>query len=51
VRALRLARAWSQRKLAKIAGISQGLISLIENDERTITPENEDIFRRVFEIE
>jgi hypothetical protein len=51
VRALRLARAWSQRKLAKIAGISQGLISLIENDERTITPENEEIFRRVFEIE
>jgi DNA-binding transcriptional regulator YiaG len=50
VRAMRIARGWSQRKLAAIAGISQGLISLIENDERAITPESEAILRQVFDI-
>lgn len=40
VKELRLKKGWSQRKLASMTGISQGLISLIENSERNITPEN-----------
>jgi DNA-binding transcriptional regulator YiaG len=50
VKTLRTARKWSQRKLAAITGISQGLISLIENGERVITSETEQIFRKVFEL-
>jgi DNA-binding XRE family transcriptional regulator len=49
VRAMRIAKGWSQRKLASLTGMSQGLISLIENEERTITPENEAILSRTFE--
>lgn len=49
VRALRNVRGWSQRKLASLTGISQGLISMIENDERSISPENEAILQQVFE--
>lgn len=40
VRELRIKKGWSQRKLAAMTGISQGLISLIENSERNITPAN-----------
>jgi len=47
VKALRTARSWSQRKLSALTGLSQGLISLIENDERSITPENQEILRQV----
>lgn len=46
---LRQTKGWSQRKLAKLSGLSQGLISLIENGERSISPENEQILNRVFE--
>ncbi len=49
VRALRTARGWSQRKLATLSGLSQGLISLIENNERNISSENETILRQTFQ--
>ncbi|MEB3292086.1 MAG: helix-turn-helix transcriptional regulator [Synechococcales bacterium] len=48
---LRVARGWSQRKLSTLTGMSQGLISLIENEERSITPENEAVLRRVFDLD
>ena len=51
VRVLRMKRGWSQRKLASLSKISQGLISLIENDERGITPENEAVFKQVFDLD
>lgn len=47
VRDLRLKKGWSQRKLASMTGISQGLISLIENGERNITPENAATLQKV----
>lgn len=49
VKSLRTERGWSQRKLATLTGMSQGLISMIENGARTITPDNEIILRRVFD--
>jgi DNA-binding transcriptional regulator YiaG len=49
VRALRTARGWSQRKLAALSGLSQGLISLIENNERNISTENEATLRQTFQ--
>jgi DNA-binding XRE family transcriptional regulator len=48
VKAMRVAKGWSQRKLATLTGMSQGLISLIENEERSITPENEEILGKTF---
>ncbi len=48
VKALRMEKKWSQRKLATLTGMSQGLVSLIENEERVITPETEAILRQVF---
>jgi ribosome-binding protein aMBF1 (putative translation factor) len=48
VRALRTEKGWSQRKLSLLTGLSQGLISLIENDQRSITPENQLIMERTF---
>lgn len=50
VQQLRQERGWSQRKLAAISGISQGLISMIENGSRTLTPETAEILQRVFEF-
>lgn len=47
VRDLRFKKGWSQRKLASMTGISQGLISLIENGERNITPENAATLQKV----
>jgi DNA-binding transcriptional regulator YiaG len=49
VKTLRQARKWSQRKLAQLSGMSQGLISLIENEERSISPENEQTLRELFD--
>jgi Helix-turn-helix len=49
VRALRVARGWSQRKLASLSGLSQGLISLMENNERSMSAENEAILRQTFQ--
>ncbi|WP_008319442.1 helix-turn-helix domain-containing protein [Leptolyngbya sp. PCC 6406] len=49
VKALRLEKGWSQRKLAVLTGLSQGLISMMENNSRSVTPDNELILRRVFD--
>lgn len=49
IKALRIERHWSQRKLSQITGISQGLISMMENGSRSITPDNELILRQVFD--
>lgn len=49
IKSLRQSKGWSQRKLASITGISQGLISMIENGTRSITEDNEIILRRVFD--
>ncbi|KPQ31234.1 MAG: helix-turn-helix protein [Phormidesmis priestleyi Ana] len=49
VREMRTAKGWSQRKLAKLTGISQGLISMMENEERSITESNESILRQTLE--
>lgn len=49
IREMRTAKGWSQRKLAKLTGISQGLISMMENEERSITESNEFILRRTLE--
>ncbi|MEP0919960.1 helix-turn-helix domain-containing protein [Leptolyngbya sp. DQ-M1] len=51
VKLLRQAKKWSQRKLSQLSGMSQGLISLIENEERSISPENEQVLRQLFEQE
>lgn len=48
VKSLRIERGWSQRKLAALTGLSQGLISQIETGGRSLTPDNEDILGRVF---
>jgi len=50
VKQFRLHKNWSQRKLASLSGMSQGLISLIENGERAITPETDEILRATFEV-
>ena len=49
VKALRSEKGWSQRKLATLTGMSQGLISMIENGTRAISPDNEIVLRRVFD--
>jgi hypothetical protein len=48
LRELRMSYGWSQRKLATVSGLSQGLISQLENGGRTLTPENRAILERVF---
>lgn len=49
IKSLRLEKGWSQRKLATLTGLSQGLISMMENNSRSVTPENDLILRRVFD--
>ena len=49
IKSLRVEKGWSQRKLAMLTGISQGLISMMENGTRTITADNELILRRTFD--
>jgi DNA-binding XRE family transcriptional regulator len=49
VKNMRIEKGWSQRKLAKLSGISQGLISMIENGSRSITPENNRILTNIFD--
>jgi len=51
VKQLRAARGWSQRKLALLAGISQGLVCLIEKNARPISPENNMSLRSIFELD
>lgn len=50
VKAQRIAGGWSQRKLATLTGISQGLISMIENETRSITEANESILKQTFDF-
>jgi DNA-binding XRE family transcriptional regulator len=47
VKALRTKNRWTQRQLASLTGISQTLIHLIEKNQRSITPENQEILERV----
>lgn len=49
VHRLRVEKGWSQRKLAALTGMSQGLISMIENNSRSLTPDNEEMLKRVFD--
>jgi transcriptional regulator with XRE-family HTH domain len=46
IRALREERGLSQRKLAKLAGINGGYLSLIETGAREVHP-SDDVIRRV----
>lgn len=48
VRQLRTDKGWSQRKLKQLTGISQGLICLIENDARPVSPENNQRLKQAF---
>lgn len=50
IKALRTERCWSQRKLAAVTGISQGMISMMERGDRAISAENEATLRRVFDF-
>lgn len=47
VRTFRTKNGWTQRKLAVLTGISQSLIHLIEKNQRSISPENQEILQRV----
>lgn len=51
IKSCRLARGWSQRKLASLTGLSQGLISQLENGGRTVTPDNQLTLQRVFMLD
>lgn len=49
IRNLRAEKGWSQRKLALLTGISQGLISMMENGTRSVTTDNEQVLQRAFD--
>lgn len=51
VKQIRIGKGWSQRKLASLTGISQGMVCLIENEARAVSPENNERFKQVFELE
>lgn len=48
VKVRRKEKGWSQQKLSLLTGLSQGLISLIENQRQPITSENQEIIKRIF---
>jgi DNA-binding transcriptional regulator YiaG len=50
IKSQRLAKGWSQRKLASLTGLSQGLISQLETGGRSLTPENQDILEQIFRL-
>lgn len=50
VRTRRKQKGWTQPQLAKISGLSQGLISLIENEKRSLTKENQEALERAFAL-
>lgn len=49
IKEMRTAKGWSQRKLAKLTGISQGLISMMENESRSISESNESILKHTLQ--
>lgn len=49
IKSMRVAKGWSQRKLSKLTGISQGLISMMENETRSVTDDNEAVLRQTLE--
>lgn len=49
IKEMRKTKGWSQRKLAKLTGISQGLISMMENGTRSVSEANESILRQTLE--
>lgn len=49
IKDMRTAKGWSQRKLAKLTGISQGLISMMENETRSVSESNESILKQTLE--
>ncbi|EDX82644.1 Helix-turn-helix domain protein [Synechococcus sp. PCC 7335] len=49
IKTMRKAKGWSQRKLARITGISQGLISMMENGDRSVTDANEALLKQTLE--
>ncbi|AFZ33570.1 MULTISPECIES: helix-turn-helix domain-containing protein [Cyanophyceae] len=50
IKARRKEKGWSQPKLSALSGLSQGLISLIENEKRSLTSENQEILERTFAL-
>jgi hypothetical protein len=50
IKARRKEKGWSQPKLSALSGLSQGLISLIENEKRSLTGENQEILERTFAL-
>jgi DNA-binding transcriptional regulator YiaG len=50
IRVRRKEKGWSQPKLSELSGLSQGLISLIENEKRSLTSENKEILERTFAL-
>jgi len=50
IKARRKEKGWSQPKLSELSGLSQGLISLIENEKRSLTSENQEILERTFAL-
>lgn len=51
IRVRRKQKGWSQPKLAEISGLSQGLISLLENEKRSLTKENQEVLERAFALD
>lgn len=51
VREARIAKGWTQAKLAGVLGVSQKLISLIERGERTVNPELNPKIRKLLDIQ
>lgn len=50
IKQLRASRGWTQRKLAALTKMSQGLVCLIENNARPVSSENNERLREVFEL-
>ncbi|MGL5922458.1 helix-turn-helix domain-containing protein [Chroococcidiopsis sp.] len=51
VREARIAKGWTQAKLAGVLGVSQNLISLVERGERTVNPELAAQIRNLLDIQ
>ena len=51
LREARIAKGWTQAKLAGVLGVSQKLISLIERGDRPVNPELNPKIRKLLDIE